>query len=66
MAYVRRYFFGAQRPRGCHCFFVSIEEIDTVGADAEVALEIPADGRTQRIVQVSEYKAGYLFAGSVG
>jgi hypothetical protein len=32
---------------------IGIEEIDTVGADAEVALEIPSDGWTQRIVQVT-------------
>jgi hypothetical protein len=47
-------------------FLIAIEEVDTVGADPEVALEIPSDGRAQRIVQVPEYKAGYLFAGSIG
>jgi hypothetical protein len=64
--YVRWYFFGAERPGGCHRFFVSIQEIDTVGADPKVSLEILRDGSTEGISQVPEYEIGYLFAGSVG
>jgi len=43
-----------------------MEEVDTVRTDAEMALEIPPDGWTQRVVQVPEYEVGYLFAGFVG
>jgi len=43
-----------------------MEEVDTVRTDAEMALEIPLDGSTERIVQVAEYEVGYLFAGFVG
>ena len=45
---------------------IGIQEVDTVGADAEMSLEIPLDGWTQRIVQVPEYEIGYLLAGSIG
>ena len=64
--YIRRHFFGAQRPGGCQGFFVSVEETNAVGANVKVSLEIAHDGSTERIVQVPEYKIRHLFAGFVG
>lgn len=58
-------FFGANRASYGGSLLIGIEEVDTVGADAEMSLEIPLYPRTELVVQVSEYEVGYLLAGFV-
>jgi hypothetical protein len=50
LAYLYRYGFRGQGSGCGRCFLIGIQEVDTVGTDAEMSLEISLDSSTQRIV----------------
>jgi len=51
---------------GSDGFLVSIEKTDTIGANAQVPLEVTSGAGVEFIVHVIKYQTGYLLTGPLG